>query len=152
MIQSIDKSTLGYSAVFNLAAETKLIGNQYSWLGALFYLGYFVWEYPTNLLLQKFPVATYMSVTVCFGYTNDSRLNIFELMFCEGHFVGCCPDVSCCMQQLLQPRSRPNLSRSYGSFHQSRKHAYFLDVVSSIYMRRQLILFANFNSWPFLES
>jgi len=64
MIQSIDKSTLGYSAVFNLREETHLVGTQYSWLGSLFYLRYFFWEYPTNLLLQRLPVANYMSVTV----------------------------------------------------------------------------------------
>jgi hypothetical protein len=31
-IQNMDKSTLSYSAVFNLQAETGLVGSQYSWL------------------------------------------------------------------------------------------------------------------------
>ncbi|RDI78123.1 hypothetical protein Vi05172_g11910 [Venturia inaequalis] len=64
MLQSIDKSTLGYAAVFNLRQDTGLVGNEYSWLGALFYIGYMFWEYPTNLLLQRFPVARFMSATV----------------------------------------------------------------------------------------
>ncbi|TID24483.1 hypothetical protein E6O75_ATG02848 [Venturia nashicola] len=64
MLQSVDKSTLGYAAVFNLRQDTGLEGNEYSWLGALFYVGYLFWEYPTNLLLQRLPVAKFMSATV----------------------------------------------------------------------------------------
>lgn len=64
MLQSIDKSTLGYAAVFNLQTDTGLVGTQYSWLASLFYVGYFVWEYPTNMLLQKLPVGRFMAGTV----------------------------------------------------------------------------------------
>ncbi|CAO2654934.1 Nn.00g116670.m01.CDS01 [Neocucurbitaria sp. VM-36] len=64
MLQSIDKTTLSYAAVFDLREETGLKGTQYSWLGSLFYLGYLFWEYPTSLLLQRFPVAKFMAGTV----------------------------------------------------------------------------------------
>ncbi|RDW68322.1 putative allantoate permease-1 [Coleophoma crateriformis] len=64
MLQSVDKSTLGYAAVFDLQKDAHLVGTEYSWLGAIFYLGYLFWEYPTNLLLQRFPVAKFMSGTV----------------------------------------------------------------------------------------
>ncbi|KAF3004411.1 hypothetical protein E8E13_010264 [Curvularia kusanoi] len=64
MLQSIDKTTLSYAAVFNLREETHLVGTEYSWLGSLFYLGYLFWEYPTSLMLQRFPVAKFMSATV----------------------------------------------------------------------------------------
>ncbi|KAJ4368343.1 hypothetical protein N0V83_006699 [Neocucurbitaria cava] len=64
MLQSIDKTTLGYAAVFDLREDTQLHGTQYSWLGSLFYLGYLFWEYPTSLLLQRLPVAKFMSGTV----------------------------------------------------------------------------------------
>ncbi|KAJ4342703.1 hypothetical protein N0V87_000912 [Didymella glomerata] len=64
MLQSIDKTTLSYAAVFNLREETRLVGTEYSWLGSLFYLGYLFWEYPTSLTLQRFPVAKFMSATV----------------------------------------------------------------------------------------
>lgn len=64
MLQSIDKTTLGYAAVFNLREDTHLVGTQYSWLGSLFYLGYLFWEYPTSLLLQKLPVNKFMAGTV----------------------------------------------------------------------------------------
>lgn len=64
MLQSIDKTTLGYAAVFGLKDDAHLHGSQYSWLGALFYLGYLAWEYPTGVLLQKLPIAKFMSATV----------------------------------------------------------------------------------------
>lgn len=50
--------------LFNLREDVGLKGTQYPWLGSLFYLGYLFWEYPTSLLLQRFPVAKFMSGTV----------------------------------------------------------------------------------------
>jgi len=38
-----------------------LIVSQYSWLGTILYLGVLAGEYPTNLLLQKLPVAKYLA-------------------------------------------------------------------------------------------
>lgn len=39
MLQSIDKTTLGYAAVFGVRDDANLNGTEYSWLGSLFYLG-----------------------------------------------------------------------------------------------------------------
>lgn len=64
MLQSIDKTTLGYAALFGVRDETHLTGPEYSWLGSLFYLGYLAWEFPTGMLLQRLPIAKFMSVTV----------------------------------------------------------------------------------------
>lgn len=63
-LQSIDKTTLGYAAVFGVREEANLTGPEYSWLGSLFYLGYLAWEFPTGMLLQRFPIAKFMSITV----------------------------------------------------------------------------------------
>jgi MFS family permease len=42
--------------------------NLSSWLGTILYMGVLVGEYPTNLLLQKLPVAKYLSANVfCWG-------------------------------------------------------------------------------------
>lgn len=64
MLQSIDKTTLGYAAVFNIREDTHLKGMEYSWLGSLFYLGYLIMEYPFSILLQKLPVNKVMAATV----------------------------------------------------------------------------------------
>jgi ACS family allantoate permease-like MFS transporter len=63
-LQSIDKNTLSYAAVFGVREELDLKGTQYSWIGAIFYLGYMVWEFPTNMLLQRLPINHFMSATV----------------------------------------------------------------------------------------
>lgn len=64
MLQSIDKTTLGYAAVFGIREDTHLVGTEYSWLGSLFYLGHLAFEYPFSILLQKFPVNKVMAGTV----------------------------------------------------------------------------------------
>lgn len=63
-LQSIDKNTLSYAAVFGLQTDVHLKGTEYSWTGAIFYLGYLVWEFPTNVLLQRLPINYFMSGTV----------------------------------------------------------------------------------------
>ncbi|KAL2818646.1 major facilitator superfamily domain-containing protein [Aspergillus granulosus] len=63
-LQSIDKTTLSYAAVFGLEEDLHLKGTEFSWLGALFYLGYLVWEFPTNVFLQKLPINYFMAGTV----------------------------------------------------------------------------------------
>lgn len=63
-LQSIDKTTLGYAAVFGLKTDLDLGDAEYSWLGALFYLGYLAWEFPTNVLLQRLPINLFMALTV----------------------------------------------------------------------------------------
>jgi len=49
----LDKTTLSYASVMGMtSAQSKggigLEGDQYSWLGSMFYFGYLAWEYPTN--------------------------------------------------------------------------------------------------------
>lgn len=63
-LQSIDKTTLSYAAVFGLREDLHLQGNQYSWASGIFYLGYLAWEFPTNVLLQRLPIQLYMSSTI----------------------------------------------------------------------------------------
>lgn len=63
-LQSIDKTTLGYAAVFGLKTDLDLKDTEYSWLGALFYLGYLAWEFPTSMMLQRLPINVFMAATV----------------------------------------------------------------------------------------
>ncbi|EON98225.1 putative allantoate permease protein [Phaeoacremonium minimum UCRPA7] len=66
--QSLDKGTLGFASVMGIQKDAHLHGQQYSWLGTILYMGVLVGEYPTNLLLQKLPVAKYLAVNVfCWG-------------------------------------------------------------------------------------
>lgn len=64
----IDKTILSSAAVFGMRTDTNLVGTQYSWVGSIFYFGYLIWEYPTTVLIQRLPVAKYLSgVTLLWG-------------------------------------------------------------------------------------
>ncbi|PVH74047.1 MFS general substrate transporter [Cadophora sp. DSE1049] len=66
--QSLDKGTLGFASVMNIREDANLKGQDYSWLGTILYMGVLVGEWPTNMLLQRFPVAKYLSANVfCWG-------------------------------------------------------------------------------------
>ncbi|KAJ3578983.1 hypothetical protein NPX13_g1582 [Xylaria arbuscula] len=62
--QSLDKGTLAFASVQGLIDDAHLVGSQYSWLGSILYIGVLIGEYPTNLLLQKLPIAKYLSINV----------------------------------------------------------------------------------------
>ena len=61
----IDKTTLSYAAIFGIQKDLHLHGTQYSWLSAIFYFGFLIWALPTNLGLQRFPVAKYLGINIC---------------------------------------------------------------------------------------
>ncbi|KAJ0298049.1 hypothetical protein COL516b_010200 [Colletotrichum fioriniae] len=66
--QSLDKGTLGFASIMNIKQDANLVGQQFSWLGTILYMGVLIGEYPTNLLLQKLPVAKYLAANVfCWG-------------------------------------------------------------------------------------
>jgi len=64
LIQFMDKTTLGSSAILGIQKTTHLTTNQYNWLGTIFYLSYLVFEFPQNLALQRFPVGKWMSLNI----------------------------------------------------------------------------------------
>lgn len=47
-----------------LKTDIKLTGDDYDWLSSMFYFGYLAWEYPTNRLLQRLPLAKYSSFCI----------------------------------------------------------------------------------------
>ncbi|KAM0723527.1 hypothetical protein Q7P37_000514 [Cladosporium fusiforme] len=61
-IQLIDKNTLSSAATYGMIQQANLVGQEYSLLVALFYIGYLVAEYPSNYLMQKFPTGKYLTV------------------------------------------------------------------------------------------
>ncbi|KAH0490712.1 hypothetical protein TgHK011_002169 [Trichoderma gracile] len=47
-----------------LDKDLKLKGDNYQWLSSLFYFGYLGWEFPTNRLLQRLPLAKYSAFNI----------------------------------------------------------------------------------------
>jgi ACS family allantoate permease-like MFS transporter len=60
----LDKTTLSYASVMGLQKAIHLKGDNYQWLGSMFYIGYLVWEYPTNRLLQRLPLAKWSAFNI----------------------------------------------------------------------------------------
>ncbi|EGY23321.1 hypothetical protein VD0002_g6732 [Verticillium dahliae] len=94
--QSLDKGTLGFASIMGIRQDANLHGQQFSWLGTILYMGVLFGEYPTNLLLQKLPVAKYLSVNIfCWGVViacSAAAENFGSLMavrFLLGMFESC---------------------------------------------------------------
>ncbi|KAH6880705.1 major facilitator superfamily transporter [Thelonectria olida] len=66
ILNFMDKTILSSASVFGLRDDTKLQGQNYSWVSSIFYFGYFAWTYPTSLLIAKLPVASYMTANTLF--------------------------------------------------------------------------------------
>ncbi|KAK5083329.1 Allantoate permease [Exophiala xenobiotica] len=74
-----DKTTISYASIMGLKTDLNLQGDDYQWLGSMFYFGYLFWEYPTNRLLQRLPLAKYSAFNVvmwgttlaCFAATTN---------------------------------------------------------------------------------
>ncbi|KAK1234924.1 hypothetical protein PQX77_001865 [Marasmius sp. AFHP31] len=64
MFYYVDKTTLSYAAIFGIKKDLNLGKSEYSWLSSLFYFGWLAWAFPTNLLMQKFPVNKYLAVNI----------------------------------------------------------------------------------------
>ncbi|KAL4911214.1 hypothetical protein BDW74DRAFT_172681 [Aspergillus multicolor] len=69
MLSFMDKTILSSAAVFGLIEYTHLVGGQYSWVSSAFYFGYLLWEWPTNFLIPRVPVAKYLAADTIFWGT-----------------------------------------------------------------------------------
>ncbi|KAJ9656982.1 hypothetical protein H2198_004582 [Neophaeococcomyces mojaviensis] len=60
----IDKTTLSYAALYGIREDLKLHGTEYNWLSSIFYFGFMAWAFPTNFLMQKFPLGKYLGANI----------------------------------------------------------------------------------------
>lgn len=75
----LDKTSISYASIMGLQEDIDLQGDDYQWLGSMFYFGYIAWEYPTNRLLQRLPIGKYSAACViawgltlaCFAATEN---------------------------------------------------------------------------------
>ncbi|KAI0009019.1 putative MFS allantoate transporter [Xylariaceae sp. FL0662B] len=62
----IDKTTLSYAAIFGIRQDLNLQGADYNWLSSMFYFGFLFWAFPTNFMMQHFPIGKYLGVNIFF--------------------------------------------------------------------------------------
>ncbi|CEG63680.1 hypothetical protein RMATCC62417_00788 [Rhizopus microsporus] len=62
--QYVDKATIQYSASLNIKQDLSLSPTQYNVISSIFYLGFLVYQFPNNFLLQKLPIGRYIGVII----------------------------------------------------------------------------------------
>ncbi|TGJ79652.1 hypothetical protein E0Z10_g9114 [Xylaria hypoxylon] len=60
----LDKTTLSYASIMGFKTDINIGISEYNWVASIFYFGYLVWEWPTNWLLQRLPLAKYSAFNV----------------------------------------------------------------------------------------
>lgn len=84
--QYMDKSSSSYSSVMGIRTDLKMVGNQYNWVGTSFYLAFLIFEIPTSLSLQKFPLA---KITTAYLLTWGVVLCLTSLVHSYAAFITC---------------------------------------------------------------
>lgn len=100
--QTLDKGTINFASIMGIRTDTRLHGQQYAWLTTCVYIAILAWEFPTNRLIQRLPIAKYLSfnimawgaVLACTAACNNfvgliivrTLLGIFECV-CQPAFV-----------------------------------------------------------------
>jgi ACS family allantoate permease-like MFS transporter len=64
ILAAVDKVITSNAAIYGMTADTHLVGQQYSWVGSIFYFGYLVAEFPAAYLVQRLPVAKLLACCV----------------------------------------------------------------------------------------
>ncbi|KAH8906325.1 major facilitator superfamily transporter allantoate [Coniochaeta sp. PMI_546] len=60
----LDKTSISYASIMGFKDDTHLKGQEYSWVASMFYFGYLAFEWPTNRLLQRLPLAKWSAFNV----------------------------------------------------------------------------------------
>ncbi|KAL1981720.1 hypothetical protein VTN96DRAFT_2277 [Rasamsonia emersonii] len=62
-LQYLDKNAINFASVYGLQKGTHLTGQDYSWLGSIFYFGYLIAQYPAGYVLQRLPIGKVLGIT-----------------------------------------------------------------------------------------
>ncbi|ERT02742.1 uncharacterized protein SPSK_00512 [Sporothrix schenckii 1099-18] len=63
-LQTIDKGTLSFASIMGIRTDTKLVGQDYSWLTTCIYITILIVEYPQNWIIARVPIAKYLSFSI----------------------------------------------------------------------------------------
>ncbi|KAI0155386.1 MFS general substrate transporter [Hypoxylon sp. FL1284] len=114
-VQQTDKTSIGTQATFGLRTDTGLVGQQYSWLTTVFYITYMCFEFPSNIILQRYLMGRTLScymlcwgvVVLCIGFAQNFT-QLITLRALQGVF-------ECCIS--------PGFILVVGSWYTTREHA-----------------------------
>lgn len=66
LMQFLDKTSLNYASLLGLKTDTHLKGQEYSWLGSFFYVGYLIATPVHGFFLQKVRLSRYVALCIAF--------------------------------------------------------------------------------------
>lgn len=109
------RTSIGTQATFGLREDTHLVGQQYAWLTTVFYITYMCFEFPSNVILQRYRMGLVLSicmlcwgvVVLCIGFA-DNFTHLITLRALQGMF-------ECCIS--------PGFILIVGSWYTTREHA-----------------------------
>ncbi|KAJ3522928.1 hypothetical protein NM208_g12657 [Fusarium decemcellulare] len=64
ILSAVDKLVISNAAIMGMTDDLNLVGNEYSWTGSIFYLGFLIFEYPQAILIQRLPVAKLLAACI----------------------------------------------------------------------------------------
>ncbi|KAM6515496.1 hypothetical protein FSOLCH5_009721 [Fusarium solani] len=64
ILSAVDKVVISNAAIMGMKHDLKLVGNEYSWVGSIFYFGFLIFEYPQAILIQRLPVAKLLAACI----------------------------------------------------------------------------------------
>ncbi|KAI7853649.1 major facilitator superfamily domain-containing protein [Circinella umbellata] len=92
-LQYLDKISLNYSVTMGFYEDTNTTSRDLSWLGAIFYLGYLLFQIPNQYFLQRFSISKYLGtcltlwgiVLICTSLAKNFH-QLLILRFLQGFF------------------------------------------------------------------
>ncbi|KAF0323842.1 allantoate permease [Colletotrichum asianum] len=63
VLSAVDKVIISNVALYGMLKDNNLVGQQYSWVGSIFYFGYLVAEFPAVNLMARFPIGKFLAIT-----------------------------------------------------------------------------------------
>lgn len=87
---------MSFAALWGLKEDTHLVGQEYSWLGSIFYFGYLFAEFPNLWLITRVPIGKYIGVcltawgaTLCLVAVCHNFAGVATIRFFLGAFEAC---------------------------------------------------------------
>ncbi|KAM6510121.1 hypothetical protein FALCPG4_017748 [Fusarium falciforme] len=90
------QNALSFAALWGLKEDTHLVGQEYSWLGSIFYFGYLFAEFPNLWLITRVPIGKYIGgcltawgATLCLVAVCHNFAGVATIRFFLGAFEAC---------------------------------------------------------------
>ncbi|CAM1501519.1 Fc.00g035030.m01.CDS01 [Cosmosporella sp. VM-42] len=119
-LQTLDKGAISFVSIMDFNKDTNLVGQQFSWLTTCIYIAILVVEYPTNLIIQRVPIAKYLGINIiCWGIvlgchaacSNFEGLLVVRTLL--GIFEACCQPTFVVLSAMWYKRSEQTAAVTY---------------------------------------